>query len=183
MKQRDIENIQRILMNESPWGHGVMGDEFENEMISHTFDMIKDFEHVGEFENTQIYYKEEMGNGNYFLWGDDELAAFYQFDLFSDNISTRSTWNNRKYKGILRKFLAEYILPKYEVIESDYRMSTHAFDMWKSMFIEYPNYEFYAKYPNGEIKEIKHYTDFIIYREPSFKGRYEHTTFVAKYNE
>jgi len=182
MKQRDVENIQRILMNESPWGHGVMGDEFENDMLAHSLDIIKNYEHVGEFENTQVYYKEEMGDGNYFLWGDGELAAFYKFDLFSDNISTKLTWNNKKYKGLLRKFLAEYVLPKYEVIESDYRMSTHAFDMWQSMFIEYPKYEFYAKYPDGDMKQIKHYSSFITYKEPSFHGKKGHTTFVAKYN-
>lgn len=169
-------------MYESPWGHGVMGDDFEESMTSYTFDDIKNHEHVGEFKNTQIYYKEEMGDGNYFLWGDGELAAFYQFNLYGDNISTRMTWNNRKYKGLLRKFLAEYVIPKYKVIESDYRMSTHAFDMWKSMSIEYPQYEYYAKYPDGEIKKINHYTQFMIYREPAFHGKDGHTTFVVKYN-
>jgi hypothetical protein len=180
MKQSDIENIQRVLMTESPWNYGVMDDDFENQMSNFPVEKALQMDLTTKWNGCDIYHKSEFGYGEFYIVKNNEVVAFYRFDPKGDYIQTKLTWNKRKNKGILRKFLAEYIIPRYNTVESGNKLSTNAFDMWETMFLEYPQYEYLVKYQNGEIKKITHHTQFILYSSSTLNNELSFITFVVK---
>lgn len=167
-------------MNESPWNYGVMDDDFEEHMSNFSVEKVQQMKFVTEWNTMNVYYQTEFGYGEYYILKNNELVAFYRFDPKSNYIQTEITWNKRGNKGVLRKFLAEYIIPKYRMVESGNKLSTNAFSMWENMYVEYPQYDYLVKYKNGEIKTIKHHTQFALYSSSSFNDDLAFTTFIVK---
>lgn len=179
--QNDNELIWEAFLNESPFGYHTLPSMFERKMSEMNVDDIKSKTFVERFGNMDIYHDKDGDNDVYYILVDNEIAAYYRFKDEGKYLKTKLTWNSKKHTGTLRKFLGEYLLPKRGIIESDDAFSNDAFTMWQKMVVEYPDYEFYAKFPDGRMsKRMTNYHEPLLYREPMFKGD-GNSTFVMKY--
>ena len=175
------ELIWEEFLKESPWRYTKVPSSLEVEMNSKNVDDIKNKDYYGSFKNMEIYHDEENRQGIFYILVDDKFAALYRYKDEGNYLKSKLVWNGKKYPGTLRTFLAEYLLPKYKVIESDDAFSDDAFTMWQKMVVMYPHYEFYAKFPDGKMsKRITNYHEPLIYKEPFPNSR--NTMFVMKYN-
>lgn len=117
----------------------------------------------------------------YFLISESELIGFYSYTNKDDgSIQTKKIWNSKNHTGIIRKFFAEYIVPKFKVVESDDMLTAQAFEMWRKMMVLYSQYNYYVK-DNGELHKITNPEEFLYYKEPMNIDR-PNSTFIVEYD-
>lgn len=117
-------------------------------------DVLKYGEQIDTWEGIDVY-KSIRHKDSFIFVKNDEIVSFYKWDdsVFDGVYQTRYSWNNPKYKGIFRKIFANYILPKLKQIQSDNMLTDKAFEFWKKMMVEYPNFNYYVV-DSGEWKKI-----------------------------
>jgi hypothetical protein len=181
--RNENELIWEEFLKESPWGYAKLPSAFEQKMLETDVDEIrKNDEFVDNFDGMDIYHSFDGEEEIYYVLNGDDVTAYYRFQDMGKYLKTKLIWNSKKYAGTLRKFLAEYLLPRHGIIESDDAFSNDAFTLWQKMVVMYPNYEFYAKFPNGKLSErMTNYHEPLIYREPFPKDG--NSVFIMKYNK
>lgn len=178
------ELIWEKFLKESPWGYTKLPSEFETRISQTKADDIRmNHQFVNDFEDDMdIYHSSDGEEEIYHVLKDDDIVAYYRFQDMGKYLKTKLVWNSKKYAGTLRKFLAEYLLPRHGIIESDDAFSNDAFTLWQKMVVMYPKYEFYAKFPDGKLsKRMTNYHEPLIYREPFPTDG--NSVFIMKYNK
>lgn len=171
------------FLKESPWGNTKLPSAFENKIANTKTDDIRTHhQFIDNFEGMEVYLSSKEEDQIYHILNGDDIAAYYRFQDMGKYLKTKLVWNSKKYAGTLRKFLAEYLLPKHGIIESDDTFSNDAFRLWQKMVVMYPQYEFYVKFPDGRLsKRMTNYHEPLIYRD-SFPDD-ENSVFIMKYNK
>lgn len=160
---------------ESPWMSAPLSDRFDQQMSNLSIDTIASkYTLFDEFDEGDIYISEN----EVLLVKNHQLVCYYKFQQFHDYIQTKMTWQRKGENGTFRKFFAEYIVPTFKVVESDYSLTPLAFDMWKKLIILYPHYNYYTK-DNGKIYKLKDPNDVYTYSDPITKD--ENSTFIVEY--
>lgn len=152
MIDKDNKILWELYLKESPYSFPNISNDFNQKIESIPIEKIKKLNHIGEFENYQIYEQSSKDEVELYFTDKDSLVAFYSYTIRSNQpIKTKMIWNDEKYSGLFRKIFGEYIIPKFKIVESDDSMSNLGFNMWMKLIGFYPNYKFYAKTQHGLI--------------------------------
>ena len=177
MNKREEAIMWKQFITESPWMSSPLPDKFDQQMSSYTSEDIKNkYEFVEKFQDGEIY-----GNDNELaLIFDNALVSYYQYQPKETHIQTKMSWQRKGSNGVFSKFFAEYIIPRFKVVESDYGLTPSAFNMWKKLIILYPQYNFYAK-DDDKLYRLTDPMDVYTYQDPIIKD--PNSTFIAEYHE
>jgi hypothetical protein len=165
MKSRENEKIWDLYL-ESPWRYQSSSsiDNFDN--ISAEY-LNKNGSKVDTFENIDVYTLNQNPTFLVFVLN-GEIVSVYRWEnsVITGAIQTKFIWNHKNYKGIFRKIFAEYILPKFQEIQSDDMLTDRAFSFWEKMMVEYPKFNYYVIY-KGEWIELKNPSEINKYKGDS----------------
>ena len=177
MGSEENELMWEQFISESPWSTHPISDKFTQEMEALDVSVIMKFPNVGNTNSYNIY--EHQGEDNfinlYFLMN-SKLAAYYKFTRLSSSIQSKLIWNSPNSAGSFMDMFANYIIPKYKIVESDDMLSPKAFELWKKMIGAYPDYKYYAKV-NGKLFQMTNPFDVYSYEERFNPGG--NSTFIA----
>lgn len=152
MKNDDIIMWEQYI-SESPWLVSSLPDSLNDYMYSLNIDKILSYKYVGDYKNYNIYENKINDEYELFFILKNILVAYYRYNISeNNNIQTKLSWCNKSYKGTFLDIFANYIVPKFKIVESDNMMTSKAFDMWKSLILLKPEYKFYAKLDDKLIK-------------------------------
>jgi len=180
--RKDDEIMWEQFIMESPWLTQPVPDEFTVQMDNLDLGYIRSLNHIGKYDGYDIHENVTPKNTElYFLRG-DSLAAYYRYIKRSDgSIQTQMTWNSPKHKGSFLMIFAEYIIPRFKVVESDDMLTSDAFSMWKKLIGAFPQYEYYMK-RNGKMKMM--FSPYDVHdHEEKFSPNGQNSTFVAIYKK
>jgi hypothetical protein len=131
---------------ESPWLNHPIPDKFTQQMESLDVDKIMEFPKMENCNGLDIYeHTEEDNTTSLYLIKSGKLAAYYKFVQLPSSIQSKMTWNSPSSTGSFIDMFANYIIPKYKIVESDDMLTPKAFELWKKMIGAYTEYKYYAK--------------------------------------
>lgn len=160
---KSIDNEKIWELYESPWYNH--SQEFMRN-INLNIDKVK---HSGQvvdrFEDYDVYTFKRNPNALAFTSDYDIISYFEYKDSSIDNaIQIKFTWNNPKFKGVFRNIFIDYILPKFGDIQSDDMLTGDAFNFWKKLILEYPQYNYFV-ISNGEWIRLSNPSEIDNYKE------------------
>jgi hypothetical protein len=172
--------IWEQFLSESPWITQQVPDQFNIDMSNISIEKIKSNSKIGFYKDFEIYENVDGYETSLYFLKDDIFTAFYKYIKTElGNIQTKLIWNDKKYKGSFLDIFANYIIPRFKIIESDDMMTPQAFDMWKSLMLLKPEYKFYVKREDKILKLESPY-DVHLYKERMGLDDKENTTFVVQ---
>ena len=140
-KEEDL--IWESYITESPWLIPDMPADINNDYEKSTVNDIENKASLyDKFENYNIYIaKKEDENDVYelFFISQDKLMIYYRYKKYSEYIQTEMIWNTKDKKGLFRYVFINYIIPKFNIVKSDFIMNNSGFEFWKKIFNEYQN--------------------------------------------
>lgn len=131
------------FLKESPWLTPPTPNSFNDRMENMSVDdVIVNYNHIEDFHKYRIY-----GNDTEMIFiFNNEVVAYYRYNITDDGVChTKMTWNHKNHQGTFLKLFAEYIIPKFKVVESDDMMTSQAFSMWQKLIGHYTDYKYYVK--------------------------------------
>ena len=172
--------IWEQFLSESPWITQQVPDQFNIDMSNISIEKIKSNPKIGSYKDFEIYQNVDGYETSLYFLKNDIFSAFYKYiKTKSGNIQTKLIWNDKKYKGSFLDIFANYIIPRFKIIESDDMMTPQAFDMWKSLMLLKPEYKFYVK-RDDKILKLESPYDIHLYKERMGLDGKENTTFVVQ---
>jgi len=164
---------------ESPWLTQALPDKFDEDMSNLNVDKIKGYKHIDNYKDYSIYENITGEQIELFVSQNDLFVVYYRYHLNENGgIQTKLTWNNKNNKGSFLDIFSNYIIPKFKVVESDNMMTSKAFDMWKSLLLLKPDYNFYVKNGN-KISKLESPYDVYLYKERMGITNDENSTFIV----
>lgn len=171
------------FVTESPWITPPVPDQFNIDMSNLDVSKIKNYNHVGEYKQYNIYENIDGDKTSLYFVKNDSFVAFYKYlKTEYGNVQTKLSWNAKQNKGSFLDIFANYIIPKFKIVESDDMMTSKAFDMWKSLMLLKPEYKFYVKHGNKILKLESPY-DIHLYKERIGIDDNGNSTFVVEFQE
>lgn len=172
--------IWEQFLAESPWITPEVSDQFNTDMSNINVEKIKTNPKIGSYKDFEIYENADRYETSLYFLKNNTFTAYYKYVKTNDgNIQTKLTWNDKKHKGSFLDIFANYIIPRFKIIESDDMMTPQAFDMWKSLMLLKPEYKFYVK-STDKILKLESPYDFHLYKERMGLDNKENTTFVVQ---
>lgn len=119
-------------------------DEIINHMDGVRIEKSADFiENFGVGSQTYRLYREEESNSiSFYLLYKDQPFICMEYSYSPINvpivgIKNNFIYNHIKYKGLLKYFFDNYIIPREKVIVSDNTLSERGFKFWQYIFVDY----------------------------------------------
>ena len=178
-KKQENEMMWEQFVMESPWLTQALPDKFDEDMSNLNVDKIKGYKHIDNYKDYSIYENITGEQIELFVSQNDLFVVYYRYHLNENGgIQTKLTWNNKNNKGSFLDIFSNYIIPKFKVVESDNMMTSKAFDMWKSLILLKPDYNFYVKNGN-KISKLESPYDVYLYKERMGITNDENSTFIV----
>jgi hypothetical protein len=135
---------EMYLLNEMPYNHGTSTNgKYENRERNYieTKSTIDVSDHIGKFYDYDIYELDLMfGSTALFLVKDGLTRLYYYYkELNNGFIQNKNIYQLKSERGLMRKFLIEYMFQYYPNIISDDSLSEEGFNFWYRLINQLKN--------------------------------------------
>ena len=179
-KREDDWKMWSDFITESPWLTHPLPDKFNDDMENIKVEKV--LEKYPKIETYKNYDIHENKSEIYFI-RDGIISAYYHYSEKPDgSIQTKMTWNNRAHKSSFRDVFANYIIPRFKVVESDIMLTPDAFDLWKRLIAENPQYSFYAKI-GEKYTELEYPHAVYTFKEKMGMNDGDNSTFIVTFDK
>ncbi len=176
-KTHENQIMWEQFVMESPWLTPALDSRINDEIDKIDFrELKKTGKSIGRYKDYDIIQLESLGVVKLYFVTDVMIAAYYGYIPREDGgTQTKLSWNDMNHKGVFLDIFANYLIPRFKVIESDSMMTPKAFDFWTNLMTLCPNNDYYVKSGNILTKLDNPYS-IHFYKEP-FQN--ENSTFVV----
>ena len=176
MKFREEENIHLWnLFLETPVNCSINHDSILNGMNSFTKEQLENILQkfppilkIDSISVIELFQKKEKEMVTLFIDTINyDIVGQYNYKILTESkgISVKLNYinPNSNFRGLTKKFLIDYIIPKYKIVYSDCMMTMKGLEFWIKMFRDFKDNIIFMVVDNGNYNIIDNPSDFLYY--------------------